>query len=622
MAIPGNTPSLKLVARGAASLGRAVTGGLRLLPGTLLILPLVAVLVGTEWSIDTVTMPASVTLVTNPGQRSETTQRIDAFPNFVKEGSEWTKGFELRPNEALEMTFASPIQTFHLAVQADCNDQYRVFAAGGDRAFGEIWTILRAPTDALTTRHRSFSLDAPITVFRIAPKEGDDLYSVSGLRIETNRRLPHVVIAPLVWILFLVVWSLSRAGPTRRFGEWITRGWARADWIVATGAICSIVVHMDAASLLLILVAAGAWLLIALCRMGVRRFGLGPTLVNVATVVLIVWIGPILFDAIMMHRIGARFDLTVDHRMNPDRGEINSDGIRFKGEAEDVSPDDYNILFLGDSFTYGSLLRYDETVSVAFERLAVSGCSDKVRGFNLGWMSASPLLSYRLLVDIGKRYHPDLIVYLLDVTDYHNDLDYERSLRQESDVPVLGMSPTRAALEQILSRFFGAQTLNEFWSVLRPLTTKDPRAIEGLEVPGDRFFVVNQRLDTSREHIERGVMLNLARIHRYGSTVLNVPLAVVLVPRAFQYSSRESLDHWESKGYEIGGPHVRAPSEYFEEARGELGYPVLDLLPIFTRSEIFPLFFEADPHWNGRGALLAAEAIEGFLQRERRRPCR
>ncbi len=615
------TPSLELVAHGARQGLAVVAEGLRLFPGTLLILPIIVLLFGTEWSFDRVMKPALVTLVSNPGQASEARERVADFPDFVTEGSEWTRGVELLDTEALEMTFARPVQTFYLAVQADGNDQYRI-AAFGDDPLETIWTIAQSPTDGLATRYRSFSLDAPITTIRIGPQEGDGFYSVSGLRVETKQRLRHTIVVPLVWAAYLMIWSLSHWRPARRFGEWVMRGWAEADWFIASGLICGLLLRLDAASFLLILVALGAGLAIALYRMCVRRFGLAVTLVNLAAAAFIVWIGPILFNANLMHRIGAQFDLTVDHRMHPDGEEINSDGIRFKGEARDVKPEDYNILFMGDSYTYGSHLLYDETVPAAFGRLAASRCSDKIKGFNLGWISSSPLLGYRLLIDIGKKYHPDLIVYLLDVTDYHDDLDYEVKLRQENNIPITGVSPTRVVLGQILGRLFGSEALNDFKSILRPLTTKEQRTDWGPPVPSDRFFVVNQDIEESRDHIERGVLLNLTRIHRFSSRVLDAPLAVVLVPRGFQYSSRESPENWEKGAYELGGPNVRAPSDYFEGKRKELRYPVLDLLPVFEQSGIFPLFLETDPHWNQRGALLAAETIESFLEQEGLVPCR
>ncbi len=614
-------PTLKLVDHRARQGLAAVSEGLRLFPGTLLILPIIILQFGTQWSYNQVMMPTLVTRVSNPGQASEARERVDDFPHFVKEGSEWIRGVELLSTEALEMNFASPVQTFDLAAQADCNDQYRVLASGDDRVFREIWTLGQSPINGLVTRDQSLSLDAPVTVLRIVPKEGDGLYSVSGLRIETQKRIRHTLVVPLVWAAFLVIRSLSRQGSAKRFGAWVMRSWAKSDWLVASGLICSVLLRIDAASFLLILVALGAGLVIGVCHGCVRRFGLAVTLVNLAAAVGLLWIGPILFNAILMHRIGTRINLTVDHRMKPDGQEINSDGIRFKGEARDVKSEDYNILFMGDSYTYGYRLLYEETVPATFEKLADSRCSDKIKSFNLGWISSSPLLSYRLLADIGKKYHPDLIVYLLDLTDYHDDLSYAMRLRQETDAPIPGGSPTRVVLGQILGRFFDIETLNEFRSVLRPRINQQQTSSSS-PVPSDRFFIVNQELEESRNDIERGVISNLSRIQQFGSRVLNAPLAVVLVPRGFQYSFRESPENWEKGAYEVGGPNVRVPSDYFEEKRKELGYPVLDLLPVFEQSEIFPLYFETDPHWNQRGALLAAETIESFLGEEGLLPCR
>jgi hypothetical protein len=130
-----------------------------------------------------------------------------------------------------------------------------------------------------------------------------------------------------------------------------------------------------------------------------------------------------------------------------------------------------------------------------------------------------------------------------------------------------------------------------------------------LPLPSDRFFATSQPLEDSRPWIEAGVMANLAAIHAYARDTLGAPMVLVIYPRAYQYSDRESPESWERTAYEVLGPFVREPFRYFAEVRGRLPYPVVDLLPAFEAAGSETLFQANDPHWNRRGAALAGSTL-------------
>ncbi|NNE08418.1 MAG: hypothetical protein HKN20_07645, partial [Gemmatimonadetes bacterium] len=96
----------------------------------------------------------------------------------------------------------------------------------------------------------------------------------------------------------------------------------------------------------------------------------------------------------------------VDHRLSPDIAENNADGIRSAREAADFRPGDENVIFLGDSFVHGLLVKPEESIPAQFERIAneEGATAPAVRAANFGWVSSSPLLSLRLLRDIGAGY--------------------------------------------------------------------------------------------------------------------------------------------------------------------------------------------------------------------------
>jgi len=427
-----------------------------------------------------------------------------------------------------------------------------------------------------------------------------------GERLE----VPHWVLPPLPWVAWCGLWLARRSPVSASAAERALEGWRRADLWVAAGAIYPILFRLTAPGVTGAVAAsailAGVFLL--------RRAPIA-TVSVIATVALCVAVVPKVLKELIVARVSEQYDLTVDHRLKPDGKHINSDGIRFQGEAHEVKEEEFVILFLGDSFTFGSRLVNRRTYPRAFQAFVNQReCTAPVRSINFGWPSASPLLSLRLLRQIGYKYKPDLIVYSLDVTDFQEDLRYERDLRSAGDYEV----DSSRLLQQFIDRELPWLNVDladatGLFGLLRP---RRPRNGDGgeLELPADRFFVTKYPLDETRAWIERGVMKNLAAIHDFATGRLEVPMVLVIYPRAYQYSDREAPKNWEARAYETLGPFVREPFRYFEEVADRLPYPVVNLLPAFETAHAFPLYLEDDPHWNQDGARLAAQTAARAIQ--------
>ena len=116
-------------------------------------------------------------------------------------------------------------------------------------------------------------------------------------------------------------------------------------------------------------------------------------------------------------------------------------------------------------------------------------------------------------------------------------------------------------------------------------------------------------------------MSNLGAMHRYANEALGSRMVLVVYPRSYQYSLRESPDNPEAIRYQARGPYVQEPFRYFREVQAQLPYAVFSLLPAFVESEEFPLFISDDPHWNRSGAHLAAEQTAYWLAEQGLIPC-
>lgn len=285
----------------------------------------------------------------------------------------------------------------------------------------------------------------------------------------------------------------------------------------------------------------------------------------------------------------------VDHRMAPhSTPEINADGIRSLRASEDFRPGDFNVVMLGDSFVFGGDLAYEDTIPSRFEALARDLHPDRaIQVANFGWVSSSPLLSRRLLRDIGARYRPDLVLLAVDMTDIHDDIKYQRLLDREGVFGLLSVAPSTVWL-------------------LRKFVTFVP-ALDGFHewlfgFPRDKFLITARPLAQTEPYFA-AIRSNIEAIAAHSRSELSARFALFVFPRSYQYSDREAPESWERFDYEDLGPHVLEPFVYFERVAGEVDFPVHPLLETFLTTDVFPTCFRDDPHWNEAGSLLAARAM-------------
>jgi len=288
----------------------------------------------------------------------------------------------------------------------------------------------------------------------------------------------------------------------------------------------------------------------------------------------------------------------LDHRMVPNSSpEINSDGIRSTKEGEDFRIEDENIIFLGDSFVYGWGVDYSSTIPyVLEEKLNSKSIGKKFNIANFGWLSSSPLLSNRLLIDKGSNYNPKWVFLGLDMSDFHDDLKYKaveerRGLMKLIDYLPITLLSTRKVLsnsDKLHELFFG--------------------------FPGERFFPSNRPLAESLGFLEE-TKSNIISINEFCRKELNAQFVLFLFPRAYQYSEGASPNSWEKGQYEEMGKFSHETFKFFlGRGHEEFNFPIFSLLDDFMHSDSFPTTFDDDPHWNEEGNLIAAEAIFNYFK--------
>lgn len=278
-------------------------------------------------------------------------------------------------------------------------------------------------------------------------------------------------------------------------------------------------------------------------------------------------------------------------RTDPALG-FNADSLRCRHEPQEFRPEEFNLIFLGDSFTYGLGLPAEQTFAAIVEDyLDRSTPGTRARVANFGWTSSSPLLSLRRLEAIGEKYHPDFVVLCIDMTDFQDDLRYAAMLERRGIYAWHAHFPLATRLLQL--------ALPGWLRDLHYRRLGDP--------PRKRFFPTEMPLEKSRPYLlplKENVDRISAWCEQHGARFV-----VFVLPRGYQYNALESPRNWERNRYTIMGPHCHEPFRFFEEVAAEVDYPVHSLLTDFRETRVFPTCFRDDPHWNAAGARIAADAI-------------
>ncbi|MCZ7582434.1 MAG: SGNH/GDSL hydrolase family protein [Deltaproteobacteria bacterium] len=108
--------------------------------------------------------------------------------------------------------------------------------------------------------------------------------------------------------------------------------------------------------------------------------------------------------------------------------------------ASEYREEDFNIIFLGDSFAWGDKLKdRRDAFPFVMERALQAALPDAgIVVANFGRIDTGPSVQASLLEEIGAKYKPDLVVQSFDMTDPWDDLFVDR--RTDGAGPMAGQS--------------------------------------------------------------------------------------------------------------------------------------------------------------------------------------
>ncbi|MCP3978042.1 MAG: hypothetical protein GY716_01755 [bacterium] len=278
---------------------------------------------------------------------------------------------------------------------------------------------------------------------------------------------------------------------------------------------------------------------------------------------------------------------------------LSTNSLGFKDRAArkiELTSDRHRVLIIGDSFTEGVGLSYEETfVGLVDDRLAQGG----VEVLNAGVASYSPLLYFRkirhLLDEVGLEVGE--VVVFLDISDILDDLDYYvdendrvRSPRHESfrraskrwlNRHTILIASTRAGIRSFGERFKDPRDVE--WTLDRRQSrwTIDDDDFEKKGRPG---------LDICAEWMDRLAELLRSR---------GIPLTLAVYPWPDQVFNRD-----------LDSRHV----VFWRTWAGRNDVAFVDLFPAFIDEReplevLQRLFIRGDYHWNAAGHEVVARQL-------------
>ena len=309
------------------------------------------------------------------------------------------------------------------------------------------------------------------------------------------------------------------------------------------------------------------------------------------------------------------YNLDIDHRHKPfdENLKTNEDGVACPLSPRDFNAGDYNIIFLGDSFTLGKSVAHPFPQLVG-EELARRYPDARVRSVNFGWTSSSPVLQVRQLLDIGAKYKPKLVVQAFDMTDFHDDIKYTRWFRKRgvdktADITIFEVAWT------VFNRALGVSDVRRW--LRAELRFAAPPVEDELREPDHRFFALEQPYEQIEPLLDVSWQAILKT--RAAAKSLGADYVLFILPRYQQFNRNESPHDWEKKDFPSSDRYVLEPFRYFADKAKTVDFPIHGLRDAFKNSGVFPVCLDGDPHWIQAGHDVATRAIvdaivkDGFL---------
>jgi hypothetical protein len=308
--------------------------------------------------------------------------------------------------------------------------------------------------------------------------------------------------------------------------------------------------------------------------------------------------------------------------------DTNEDGLRTGYSKEAFKKYKHRVILLGDSFTFGLGVASEASLASHLEKNLRQGAgTDSLAVLNAGIGGYSPFLSKLLFAQRVAEYQPTVVLLVLDATDIGDDYTYMKRAENSTGMtsfPFADGTPPkyRGALRELIRPYerrlrawfvYPLQVARAWGGQLSSANRSGDYYNFEIEIGGvgekNRFFIYRHSLDVTR-HLFDATMRNIDEIAHLAART-GAKFALAITPRFHHWNVKECPHNWERAEYRLDEPYQFEYFRYFDEARR--GYPIINLLPDFQATDMYPLVFTDDPHWNNNGHAFVAETLAEHL---------
>jgi len=328
---------------------------------------------------------------------------------------------------------------------------------------------------------------------------------------------------------------------------------------------------------------------------------------------------------------------------------INSFGIRDREYALNKEEGVFRIIVLGDSFTEGYGVNIEDTFIKKLEWLLNSdetAKDNKYEVLNFGCAGYSPLLEYILLKQKGMKFDPDLVILMLDYSDFYDDIRYsEFSKSDNKGKPIsvlnseLSIADSRLKSSNIIDAFLLRHSV--FYNYLRLKIQKiiwgggdgkniHPVAIKSGDIKSDRFWMLKDKIYMYDRDFEKYSIVENTAENRAKAADLTFKYLTMIKDMLeennkefllviFPYGQQVDANDWSEGRVLLGLERGKTYNDFYlyEKTLGDFtekaGINTMNLYPYFIKNNAKPLFFKIDGHFNKNGHDLVAQALYEYI---------
>lgn len=313
---------------------------------------------------------------------------------------------------------------------------------------------------------------------------------------------------------------------------------------------------------------------------------------------------------------------------------INTLGLR-NPETPRAKPEGRKrILMLGDSFTEGDGVEYQETFSHRLQTmLDTSGLPQHWEVINAGVGSYAPMVEYLYLKQEGLALDPDIVILNLDLSDFFDDLGYAQRARWDA-----GGRPVAAGVEE--------ETPPDSWVMAGLVNVKDffkehTRLYNFIRLRIDRYLegarhtvdmsgnIQNDKYAMFRPgahvFLERDGALTFKHLLLIRDTLRarGIEFRMNVYPYGLQVSPQEWKSGREFWGFRPDTLYGTGPQQEIEAWARRHAIPITNLCEAFRSlgSSSYPLYHDYNGHWRPVGhEVVARELYASLLPRLKEKP--